>query len=146
MGSRGNISLSGVTETKLAHPKAKEEQAWIAMDCGRMRLGGSFIAHSGMMAGSDIGGLEDSVDSSYLAVAEALSMIPIAAKAETLQGLEAEAELYSSLAGVVSYGAETGTVTQTQGSVDSTEEVEKKATIYVGGYLCKGEVRGGKTM
>ena len=53
LASGGNVTLAGVTGTRLSHPKAKEEQAWIAMDCGRMRMAGSFMEHSAMAASEE---------------------------------------------------------------------------------------------
>lgn len=145
IGSNGSVSLNGVSETKLVHPKGKEEQAWIAMDCGRMRLGGSFIVHSGVTAGKNMGQTNEAVVNLDTAIAESLSMIPMAAKSVALQDSGLETEIYYTMSSVVSNEPQNGTVMQMQESMDSTEEAEKEAYIYVGGHYHPGEVRGGQT-
>ena len=148
LASRGNVTLSGVTGTRLSHPKAKEEQAWIAMDCGRMRMAGSFMEHSAMAASEEAprSGKDEPPAFPGMQPPDSLSQIPPSNKSDIRRELEPKGDAYNSVPGMAGEGGG-GKVKQLKERIDTegTEPVEKQAIVYVGGEAFSGEVRGGKT-
>ena len=148
LASRGNVTLSGVTGTRLSHPKAKEEQAWIAMDCGRMRMAGSFMEHSAMAASEEAprSGKDGPPAFPGMQPPDSLSQIPQSNKSDIRRELEPKGDAYNSVPGMAGEGGG-GKVKQLKERIDTegTEPVEKQAIVYVGGEAFSGEVRGGKT-
>ena len=148
LASGGNVTLAGVTGTRLSHPKAKEEQAWIAMDCGRMRMAGSFMEHSAMEASEEAphSGKDEPPAFPGMQPPDSLSQIPQSNKSDIRRELEPKGDAYNSVPGMAGEGGG-GKVKQLKERIDTegTEPVEKKAIVYVGGEKFNGEVRGGKT-
>ncbi len=148
LASRGNVTLSGVTGTRLSHPKAKEEQAWIAMDCGRMRMAGSFMEHSAMAASEEAprSGKDGPPAFPGMQPPDSLSQIPQSNKSDIRRELEPKGDAYNSVPGMAGEGGG-GKVKQLKERIDTEDEgvVEKEAYIYAGGHYSHGEVRGGAT-
>lgn len=146
--AEGNISMNGAKGIELCHPNAKNEQAWISMDCGRIRLIGESIVHSGgVVNGENRGKCEENTSVSTKTANDILGMIPIIWSETNAEYSRMEMQSANSMMQMCtnnqmnSYASKktTGKVensTETKDSAVSTKE----AKVYINGESYNGYV------
>lgn len=147
--SDGEIYISGVTHTELRHPNAVKEQAWIALDCGEIRLGGDSIVQSGGIINGSCDS-EKSLDilSTRKVVRAVLDMMPITRSTASYENSQVDLQAAACVMDMVqenqmySFASNetSGKVNTLDESKDSQDDNEMKAEIYVNGLCFEGYV------
>lgn len=163
--AKNKIHLNGASSVSLVHPNAEEEQAWIQMDCGRMRLGGKRILQSGKMR-ERVSEIRTEEEAEVWPEQEGMKLIremmPLAWSNEACEMVEENRELWEMAAG--SRYEKDGESRENKNTINDeegrkikgvvesgVEEVislmdgERKALIYIGGKEIRGYVLNGKT-
>lgn len=154
------ICFETVRKFELKHPKAREEQAWIKMECAKMQLGGKQILQSGNERSEGVGVRRTKNVFTETECAEiAAGMTPIC-WSEGMYQAEAEGlEIMQCLMvddvsnGIINpYGSDDILMEETETKViagvdseDSEDDGEIKASVYVMGRKFDGYVLNGKT-
>lgn len=148
MHAKGYIAFDSTTRMLLKHPKAEGEQAWVEMDCARMRLGGKTIVQNGGSVDKSTGSVETpALVISSKSVEDVMGMIPYAwsEAVYAAEGVRLESYDASRKDTYVTKSEENGKVETMEESVDSESDGEKKALIYIKGRTFNGYVLNDKT-
>lgn len=150
--AKGKVIFNSTVRTVLKHPKGKGEQAWIEMDCGNMTLGGKKIEQSG----GEMNGISATNQTESLSEKEiaeiAMSMLPVSLS-DTAEDLDSYIVMAGTNTDIGDTGGKAdniekekeGGVTSGGESIDSENDGEKKALIYVNGKEFSGYVYGENT-
>lgn len=149
--AKGNVVLDSTVRTILKHPNGEEEQAYIEMDCANMKLGGKEIVQSGGET-SEISEIEYQAEplSEQENAKLAIGMVPMSLS-DIKENIDEYIVMTSASTDIGSREAEQtgkkegGGVTSGSKSIDSENDGEKKANIYLNGYKFTGYVYGENT-